>query len=77
MAETPDLCWICGHSDGANDADHDPSLQELERLGLDPCDPRFLRRAHGVDGCPTCGRKCNQSKGDKAVLPPPKASRAW
>lgn len=77
MAEAPDICWICGHSGGANDADHDPSLKVLEELGLDPCDPQFLRRAHGVAGCPTCGRRCNQSKGVKPVLPAPKSSRAW
>lgn len=77
MAETPDVCWICGHAGGANDADHHPPLSVLEAHGLDPCDPCYLRRAHGVTKCPTCGRACNQSKGDKQLPPAPKASRAW
>lgn len=77
MAEAPDLCWICGHSGGANDADHDPPLKTLEVLGLDPCDLRYLRRAHGVTKCATCGRACNQSKGARLLLPAPRQSRAW
>ena len=77
MAEAPDVCWICGHSGGANDADHDPPLATLEALGLDPCDLRYLRRAHGVQGCPVCLRKCNQSKGAKSLPPAPRSSRAW
>lgn len=76
FAEAPDVCWLCGHA-GTTDADHDPPLGELERRGLDPTDIRFLRRAHGVKGCPTCGRKCNQEKGAKTVMPAPRASRAW
>jgi hypothetical protein len=75
-AETPDICWLCGHA-GTTDADHDPPLKILEQLGLDPCDLSYLKRAHGVLGCPTCGRKCNQSKGAKLALPPPPSSRAW
>lgn len=70
------VCWLCGH-DGATDADHEPPLKVLEELGLDPTDLRYMRPAHGVDGCPTCRRKCNQSKGAKTVLPAPKSSRAW
>jgi hypothetical protein len=76
FAEAPDLCHLCGHP-GTTDADHVPALVELERLGLDPTDVRYLRRAHGVRGCATCGRKCNQEKGAKAMPPPPRASRAW
>jgi hypothetical protein len=77
MDTTPDVCWLCGHSGGADDADHDPPLETLEALGLDPCDLQYLRRAHGVHGCPTCGRKCNQSKGARTTPPAPKSSRAW
>ncbi|MEV0616180.1 hypothetical protein AB0I81_22895 [Nonomuraea sp. NPDC050404] len=78
MLEAPDVCWICGHSGGANEADHDPPLKQLEALGLDPCNPAYLRRAHGTwYRCPTCGRACNQSKGDRELPPPPRASRAW
>lgn len=76
FAESPDVCWICGHA-GTTDADHDPPLKTLEALGLDPCDPRYLRRAHGVRGCPTCGRKCNQEKGARSLPPAPATSRAW
>jgi hypothetical protein len=78
MREAPDLCHICGHSGGANEADHEPSLKELERLGLDPCDLRFLRRAHGTHApCPVCGRLCNQSKGAGQLPSAPRQSRAW
>lgn len=70
------LCWLCGH-DGATDADHEPPLKQLEALGLNPADPRYLRPAHGVDGCPTCGIKCNQSKGAKPTRPVIPTSRRW
>jgi hypothetical protein len=70
------ICWLCGH-DGATNADHEPSLKVLEAHGLDPTDLRYMRPAHGIEGCPTCGRKCNQSKGAKSGLPPQKNSRAW
>lgn len=70
------VCWICGH-EGADQADHDPPLRELEALGLDPADPAFMRPAHGVNGCPVCGRKCNQSKGDRPYVPPSTTSRDW
>jgi hypothetical protein len=70
------VCWLCGH-EGAQDADHDPPLKQLEALGLNPADPRYLKPAHGVKGCPTCRRKCNQEKGDRAARPQVKQSRAW
>lgn len=73
---TSTVCWLCGH-DGATDADHEPPLKVLEELGLDPRDQRYLRPAHGVDGCPTCGKKCNQSKGGKTGKPTFTTSRAW
>jgi hypothetical protein len=76
FSETPDICWLCGHA-GTTDADHEPPLKVLEALGLDPTDLRYMRRAHGVLGCPTCGRKCNQSKGGKPGVPAQKNSRAW
>jgi hypothetical protein len=76
LLEISRICWLCGH-DGATQADHEPSLKELERLGLDPTDLRYMRPAHGGRlGCPTCGRRCNQSKGAKSGLPPQKNSRA-
>ncbi|WP_433233750.1 hypothetical protein [Actinomadura nitritigenes] len=73
---TSSTCWICGH-DGADQADHDPPLAVLEEMGLDPADPAFMHPAHGVNGCPTCGRKCNQSRGNRPHLPPSSTSRDW
>lgn len=70
------VCWLCGH-EGAQDADHDPPLKQLEALGIDPTDLRYLKPAHGATGCPTCGRKCNQEKGARAGKPPTVNSRAW
>lgn len=71
------VCWICGH-EGAGEADHEPPLAELKRLGLDPNDPQFLRPAHGaLSRCPTCGRCCNQAKGNREHIPQAPASRAW
>lgn len=70
------VCWLCGH-DGADTADHDPPLVQLEAAGEDPCDRRYLKPAHGVNGCPFCGRRCNQEKGTKPGLPPVPTSRAW
>lgn len=66
------LCWICGHG-GSETVDHVISLSN----GGDPLDPANLRPAHGVRGCKTCGRKCNQEKGAKTMPPAPRASRAW
>jgi hypothetical protein len=57
------LCWICGHG-GATDADH---LVPISVDSEQPVDPHGMRPAHGVNGCPTCGRKCNQERGTRAV----------
>jgi 5-methylcytosine-specific restriction endonuclease McrA len=65
-------CWICGHG-AADTVDHVIALSK----GGDPLDPANLRPAHGVKGCPVCGRKCNSSKGAKTTLPAPRSSRAW
>ncbi|MGP4092948.1 hypothetical protein [Nonomuraea sp. KM90] len=78
LLTAPDVCHICTHSGNANEADHVPSLKKLEALGLDPCDLRYLRRAHGTwYRCPVCGRACNQSKGDRELPSAPRSSRAW
>lgn len=75
-----DVCWLCGH-EAADQADHHPPLGVLEQLGLDPCDLRYLRPAHGTRPCPTCGIRCNQAKGSRPTPPRPVAprhhSRAW
>lgn len=54
-------CWICGH-DGSTDVDH------LVPLSVDPDQPLEvdgMRPAHGVTGCPTCSRRCNQERGNR------------
>jgi hypothetical protein len=74
---TSTVCWLCGH-EGAGDVDHDPPRDELLAHGLDPEDPRFLRPAHGASSrCRTCGRCCNQVKGNRDHLPKRTNSRAW
>ncbi len=72
------ICWLCGH-DGADEADHDPPLKVLEAMGLDPCDQRYLHPAHGSNGCPICGRKYNQIKGDRTgpTARPLPTSEVW
>jgi 5-methylcytosine-specific restriction endonuclease McrA len=78
LADTAGVCWICGHP-GAGDVDHDPPYSTLIRLGLDPEDPAHIRgAAHGaLSRCPTCGRCCNQAKGNRPHQPTAASSRAW
>ncbi|MCZ4099854.1 HNH endonuclease [Streptomyces sp. H39-C1] len=57
LAES-DVCHWCGHS-GADAADH---LIPVAAGGA-KLDPDNLAPIHGVNGCPTCGRKCNNEKG--------------
>jgi hypothetical protein len=57
------ICHLCGH-DGATDADH---LVAISIDSTQPVDPYLMRPAHGVRGCPTCGRKCNQQRGNKVL----------
>jgi 5-methylcytosine-specific restriction endonuclease McrA len=67
------ICHLCGH-DGADQADHiGPRSLNPE---LDDADPTNLAPAHGVNGCPTCGEKCNQVKGN-GTLTRPISSRSW
>lgn len=66
-------CHLCGH-DLADTADH------LEPVSLNPdqpIDPHRMRPAHGVDGCPTCGRACNQERGNREGVPQLKTSQEW
>jgi 5-methylcytosine-specific restriction endonuclease McrA len=61
LAES-DVCIVCGH--GAADAvDH---IHPVSKGGAAK-DPDNLAPIHGVDGCPTCLRKCNNEKGDKPL----------
>jgi hypothetical protein len=72
------VCHLCGH-EGAGDGDHHPlPLQKLIALGLDPDDPQHVKPAHGAySRCPTCGRCCNQSKGNREHVPEVIHSRNW
>lgn len=77
-----DQCGICGHP-GSMTVDHIIPPKDWPRgvRGLD--DITNLRPAHGtlgagrgkVNPCPTCGRLCNQSRGNRAAKRP--ASRDW
>jgi 5-methylcytosine-specific restriction endonuclease McrA len=58
LAES-DTCHWCGHG-GADTADH---VIPVARGGA-KLDPDNLAPIHGVLGCPTCGRKCNNEKSD-------------
>ena len=55
------VCHICGH-DAATDAD---LVIPRAHAPHQPLHPNAYRPAHGVRGCPTCGRKCNQERGTK------------
>lgn len=67
------VCHICGH-DGATDADHVTPLAADPRQ---PVSPLNLRPAHGVRGCPTCGKACNQARGAKPIAKLLRTSRPW
>lgn len=57
-----DVCLVCGHLQ-ADAIDHIiPVAKGGPRMARDNLAP-----IHGVDGCPICGRKCNNEKGDKLV----------
>lgn len=61
LAES-DVCIVCGHGQ-ADAVDH---IQPRSKGGANT-DPDNLAPIHGVDGCPTCGRKCNNEKGNKPL----------
>lgn len=60
-----DICHLCGHP-GARQADHLTPLS----LGGDMTDPENMAPAHGGgrpgtdNPCPTCGKRCNQKRGN-------------
>lgn len=68
-----DVCWICSHP-YSETLDHILSPKYYPELRMDPAN---LRPAHGVRGCPTCGRRCNQERGDKLEVPSPKPESWW
>lgn len=57
------VCHLCKH-EGARTADH---LIPLSVWPNQPYAPELSRTAHGVEGCATCGIKCNSSRGNKAL----------
>jgi hypothetical protein len=73
FAEVGDICHLCGHA-GATDADH---LVPLAIAIPERITPDMLAPAHGVRGCPTCGRRCNQERGARMDYAPPVNSRNW
>lgn len=75
LATNP-VCWICGHT-AADVVDHQPPRWWLMKMGLDPNDPTYMRPAHGVKGCPTCGRRCNNESPRQAQQHRERHSRRW
>ncbi len=69
MAMWGTTCHLCGHAE-AYSADH---LIPLSIWSNQPYEPTLSRPAHGVkqpdgtEGCPTCGIKCNSSRGNRAL----------
>ena len=67
------ICHLCGH-DGADQVDH--LAPRSLHPDIDDADLTNLAPVHGVNGCPTCGEKCNQVKGNGTVTKPVR-SREW
>ncbi|MEU0809525.1 HNH endonuclease [Streptomyces sp. NPDC005970] len=61
LAES-DVCIVCGHG-AAQAVDH---IQPVSKGGA-KLDPDNLAPIHGVDGCSTCLRKCNNEKGNRSL----------
>lgn len=62
-----DTCHLCGHP-GATQADH---LVPISTWTDQPIDPHLMRPAHGNTPrarCATCGRACNQARGNRTSL---------
>lgn len=54
-----DTCIVCGHG-GADTGGHLISRKDAPELAEDADN---LAPIHGVDGCPTCARRCNNEMG--------------
>jgi hypothetical protein len=54
----------------------DHVLPRSVHADLDDHDLTNLAPAHGINGCPVCGEKCNQVKGNGTMVKPVR-SRAW
>ncbi len=70
---TGPTCWLCGHP-GSDSLDHVIPASVAPELAADPSN---WRPCHGVQGCPTCGRRCNQERGTRMASPQTRRSRAW
>jgi hypothetical protein len=58
-----DICMLCGHP-GSQQGGHRQPRATHPHLALDPTN---VGPIHGHEGCPTCGRKCNQEQGAKSL----------
>ena len=68
------VCIHCGH-DGAGEADH---LNPISRDPEQKPDPDLMRPSHGSNyPCPTCGRCCNQEKGNRTDYVQFRPKLAW
>ena len=61
VLEQSRVCWLCGH-DGADQVDDVVPKAKGGTSAL-----ANLRPAHGTNPCPTCGVRCNQSRGSRTV----------
>jgi 5-methylcytosine-specific restriction endonuclease McrA len=67
-------CVICSHP-GSDSIHHRLPASLFPDLAGDPAN---WVPAHGVEGCATCGMKCNQAQGNKLQpVKPPVTSRRW
>ena len=57
-----DVCVVCGHG-GADSVDHVEPIADRPDLAEDPSN---LAPCHH-EPCPTCGQRCNNVKGTKAL----------
>lgn len=75
LAES-DVCWWCAHP-GADQADH--LIPRSVDPTIDVADPANLGPIHGTRPCATCGRRCNQERGNDMTARPAEQvhSRRW
>lgn len=63
-----DVCHICGHP-GSDSVDHKDPIRPARGATQGTEDRSNLGPAHHDMPCPTCGRKCNREKTNKAWAP--------
>jgi 5-methylcytosine-specific restriction endonuclease McrA len=70
-------CVLCGHP-GSTSVHHLIPPSRFPEMAKElASDPANWAPAHGVEGCPTCGRRCNQSQGDSLTPKHSPRSRRW